>query len=376
MHPEDLLWLGAGLLVGALAAGLVGRGQRHRLRRERDQEHRAALDARAQLQARVGLEAREVERWESASKHLGESFKVQTAAALERLVERSESLEDKRQKDFGSLRGHLEKLDQSTRDLSRHSTTLASALRGSARARGRWGETTLRNLVELSGLAEHVDFIEQHTTDAGLRPDLVVRLPGGALLPIDAKVPLAAFLDAEAATEDSRRQEFLRQHARDLRQHARTLARKNYPEQLPGPIDFTVLFLPGDHFLAAAAAVIPDLMESAMGEGVLITTPVTLLALLRTVRLYWRGETAAEDARELLATALELHRRSSAFGEHLSKVGKGLEQAVRSYNAACGSFDRRLLPWGRRLEELSLSSTEADAMTPPAAVEVEPQRRD
>ncbi|MBC8404709.1 MAG: DNA recombination protein RmuC [Planctomycetes bacterium] len=286
-------------------------------------------------------------------------------ASLELLRKRTEDLEKARSVAYGSLGKQLEDLSQATSKLRSQSESLATALRGSSKARGRWGETTLRNLVEIAGLVEYCDFFEQTTTgDGSARPDLLVRLPGKEFIPIDAKVPLAAYLDAMEAPTQEQRTEHLKTHARDLRQHVRTLGSKDYARGIEGGIDFTVMYLPGDHFLEAAFRFHPNLQDEALAKKVLIATPVTLLALLKTVQLVWRNESVAQNAQKIRDAGLELHSRARVFSDHLSKVGRGLDQAVRSYNSACSSFNSRLMPKARDMEKLTVLSQEAQSLQP------------
>jgi DNA recombination protein RmuC len=193
----------------------------------------------------------------------------------------------------------------------------------------------------------------QETTRDGQRPDFLVLLPGGDAIPVDSKVPMAAFLDAQAEQDPARRKQLLTQHAQDLRGHVRTLEKKDYSASVEGEIDFTVMFLPGDHLLEAAYQVAPDLQEDAMQRKVLIATPVTLLALLRTVSLYWQQEKLARNAKDIVEVARTYHERMRVFTDHLSKAGSGLNTAVKAYNAAVGSFNRKVLPQGRRLEDMA-----------------------
>ncbi|MHC4381099.1 MAG: DNA recombination protein RmuC, partial [Planctomycetota bacterium] len=272
---------------------------------------------------------------------------------LKSLAEQTRELEEARGKAQGALKQQLKDLQDSTRDLSLKSESLTGALRGSSQARGQWGETVLQRVFELAGMQEGMHFRTQETSADGLRPDFLVLLPGGDAIPADSKVPLAAFLDAQAEQDPVRRKEFLLQHARDVQKHVRTLARKEYSAGVEGDVDFTVMFLPGDHLLEAAYQADPRLQEEAMEKGILIATPVTLLALLRTVSLYWRQESLAKNAREIASLAQEYHNRMRKFTEHMAKAGKGLHGAVRSYNDAVSSYSRRVLPQGRRLEELA-----------------------
>lgn len=272
---------------------------------------------------------------------------------LKSLSEQTRELEQQRGKAQGALKQQLDDLLSSTKDLRLKSESLSVALRGSSQARGQWGENVVARVFELAGMTEGMHFRTQETTRDGQRPDFLVLLPGGDAIPVDSKVPMAAFLDAQAEQDPARRKELLARHAQDLRGHVRALEKKDYSASVEGEIDFTVMFLPGDHLLEAAYQVAPDLQEDAMRRKVLIATPVTLLALLRTVALYWQQEKLARNAKDIVAVAREYHDRMRVFTEHLSKAGSGLTSAVKSYNAAVGSFNRKVLPQGRRLEDMA-----------------------
>lgn len=273
-------------------------------------------------------------------------------AKLEQLRVATEALESRRAQAYGSLDQQLKELKTSTQELRTQSEKLSTALRSSSQARGRWGESTLKRLVEMAGMQAHCDFEEQSVSADGQRPDLVVRLPGRGAIPVDAKVPLAAFLDAAGSSDEEVRKARLHQHSLDLKAHVRALASKDYSRSLEGAVDFTVLFVPGEQFLAAAFTDDPELFESALAQRVLIASPVTLLALLRTVRLNWDHVAVEENAREIQKAARELFDRVVVFVRHLSKTGDGLEKAVDSYNAAVNSLQSRVMPAGRRLAEL------------------------
>ncbi|MFQ5749115.1 MAG: DNA recombination protein RmuC [Planctomycetota bacterium] len=292
---------------------------------------------------------------------------------LRELEEKRRTLEERRAKDLGSLKEHLDNLSATTESLGKQSHALETALRGSSQARGRWGELALRNIVELAGMTEHCDFEEQHTTTEGNRPDLVVRLPGGSRIPVDAKVPLSAYLEGLEADEPARREELFRRHAAQVRVHMQALAKRDYTQGLAGQINFTVMFLPGDPILSTAYRYNPDLQLEAMEKGILITTPVTLMAVLRTVGIYWQQEALAENAEAIGKAAKELYERIAIFQEHLSKVGAGLRSAVGNFNKAVGSLERSVLPSGRRLEELQVTDDLRRRMEGAEPVEILPR---
>ncbi len=257
---------------------------------------------------------------------------------------------------------HLPRLEQQTEDLTR-----ALSQPG---ARGRWGELQLRRVVELAGLVEHVDFDLQavHAQDGRtLRPDAVVRLPGGRNLVVDAKTPIDAYLAALAAPAGEA-PEHLRRHARQIRGHIDELARRSYADVVEASPDFTVLFLPGEMMFRAAAEADPELVEYAIGRNVLLTTPLTLVALLKAVAYGWRQETTARNLAAVVGQARELRVRLGKFVKDWSRVGERLDQAVRAYNDALGSYQRRVLVTLRRFEEFGGGGEAGEPLEPPAAL--------
>jgi len=284
-------------------------------------------------------------------------------AALERTEAQVQALERERRDAFASLRTQIETLAGGQAQLQRETRNLVTALRR-PEVRGRWGELTLRRLVELAGLAEHCDFTEQLQVvgDQGaLRPDLVVHMPDARDLVIDAKTPLEAYLAAlDAATEEERAQA-LRRHAQQVETRVRELASKSYWTQFERSPEFAVLFLPGDQFLSAALTERPELLEFALGQSVIIATPSTLIALLKAVAYGWRQSAVAHNAALIRDLGQELYRRLATFNGHLGRMGQRLGSAVEAYNAAVGSLERQVLPQARRFNELGVT---ADAPLP------------
>ncbi len=265
-------------------------------------------------------------------------------------------LESERQSAYTGLHEQVRRLSESQDKLQAETRNLVTALRAPA-TRGRWGEMQLRRVVEMAGMVEHCDFDEQVGVDGDegrLRPDLVVRLPGGKQAVVDAKVPLQAFLDANDATDEAQRKEHLVNHARQLRVHVDALAKKAYWQQFDQSPDFVVAFVPGDPLLAAALENDPSLLEHAVAHHVLLATPTTLIALLRSVAYGWQQEALAENAREVQRMGRDLYKRISTFGDHLARTGRGLNTAVDAYNKAVGSLERQVLPQARRFQELGL----------------------
>jgi DNA recombination protein RmuC len=332
-HVEDA--------VGNLARKALSENSEQFLRQAKEQF--AALDQKAQGE----LEKRKTE-IEGLLKPLSENLgKLETSAKL---------IEEKRDKAYGSLESHLQKLMATTDSLQKSSNSLATALRGSSQARGRWGELALKNVAELAGMTEHCDFDLQQVVGE-LRPDMVVRLPGGGQIPVDAKVPLTAFLDAtEGEKTPEQRTELLKQHATALRGHVVALSKKDYARELGGKTDYTVLFVPADPILAAAFEYDPDLQNFAMRLKILVATPVTLVGLLRTVAIYWRQESIEKNAEEVADAARELYERVALFADHLEGIGKGVASSLLAYNKAVSSFESRVVPSGQRLDKLEVAA--------------------
>lgn len=280
--------------------------------------------------------------------------------ALTKTDERLTRLDEQRLKSDASLKQHLELLARQTTGLNDQTEKLVRSLKA-PHVRGRWGELQLRRVVELAGMSAHCDFEEQVQTGADeegnrLRPDMLVRLPGERCIVVDAKASLANYLEAIEAETDERRADRFKAHARDLRKRVDDLASKSYPARLKErdvTPDFTVLFVPGDQFLSAALLEAPDLLEHAASRGVILTTPATLIALLKAVSFGWAQATLEEDAREILHLGAELHDRLATLTEHLSGVGLNLRRSVNAFNKAVGSMEARVLPSARKIKDLA-----------------------
>ena len=279
-------------------------------------------------------------------------------SALERTEAQVQALERDRREAFITLRTQIETLAGGQAQLQRETRNLVTALRR-PEVRGRWGELTLRRLVELAGLTAHCDFTEQLQVvgeEGALRPDLVVHLPEARDLVIDAKTPLDAYLAALDAPTEEERLQALRRHAQQVETRVRELAAKSYWTQFERSPEFAVLFLPGDQFLSAALAERPELLESALAQSVIIATPSTLIALLKAVAYGWRQSAVAQNAAQIRDLGQELYRRLSTFNGHLGRMGQRLATAVEAYNAAVGSLERQVLPQARRFNELGVTA--------------------
>lgn len=273
---------------------------------------------------------------------------------LDRLSDQMVELDRERASWQGEFRRHLSELQQETRGLS-------TALRR-PQVRGRWGELHLRRAVELAGLVDRCDFTEQlRVADGALRPDLVVHLVGGRQVVVDAKVPLDAYLDATTTDDAGRRDDALVRHARQLRQHVDALSSKAYWRALPESPEFVVLFVPAESCLAVALETDRDLIEYAAQKHVVLASPTTLIALLRTVAHGWRHEALADQAREIHRLGRDLHDRLATLSGHLDGVGRSLTAAVGHYNSAVGSLESRVLVSARRFRDLAVTDADLEA---------------
>ncbi len=278
-------------------------------------------------------------------------------------------LEKEREGAYQGLKEKIEQLHQSYLQLQSSTSTLASALKSPV-ARGRWGELQLRRVVELAGMVEHVDFDEQIEA-GGIRPDMIVYLPNKGRLPVDAKVPLDAYLRSIEADSESERQKFLKQHAKAIKQRVKDLGQKQYWKHFDETPDLVIMFVPNESFLAAGFEYDADIYEFAMKQRVLIATPVTLLALLKAVTYGWQQVQMAENAKKIAQQGKELYSRFGAFIEHLISLRKNLSDAVESYNKTIGSWDHRIIPAIRRLKELGVDT--GQEVTEISAIDEHPQ---
>ncbi len=268
-------------------------------------------------------------------------------------------IEEARATAYGAIHNAIAEVKQGQERVSGEAAKLVHALRGAPKARGRWGEHQLRRVLEMAGLSPHVDFAEEvsvETEDGRQRPDAVIRLPGERVLVIDAKCSLNSYQDAlDAPDEDARRMHLLA-HARALRVHVDTLGRKSYAEQFGDSLDFVIMFVPGENFLAAALEADQDLFETAFQRRVLLASPTNLIAIARTVAMVWQQEKAAADAQKIAALGKQLYDRLATMGEHVARLGKALEAANGTYNKMVGSLESQVMTSAHRLGEHAIEA--------------------
>lgn len=318
---------------------------------------------------------------ESAQKDLGtrqqgiEALLKPLGNRLSEFERQVRELETKREGAYRAVLHEVKSLAEGQSQLSDETGKLAKALRRPD-VRGRWGEMRLRRVLEMAGLLDHVDFEEQVTlaTESGpLRPDVIVRLPGGRSLVVDAKTPLDAYLDTVEAGDDAARREAVARHVRQIHNHIDQLSSKEYWKQLPDTPDFVVMFIPAESLLAVAAETDRGLFERAFQKGVLISTPTTLIALAKSVAHGWRQQQATKEARAVADAGERLHKRLATFARHLEAVGKNLGRAMEHHNRSIGSFEQMLLPAARKFEELKVVPAGSEiASVPPREEAVRP----
>jgi DNA recombination protein RmuC len=380
------------ILVLALAAVAVFlRRDRERTRAELKAMSLDVLSATSETLAQSAAEARRADEARAQGEMARRTEEIKglvrpVAEKLGRMESEIGRLERERREAQGELGQMLRQLGEGVGSLRQETGNLVSALKRPS-TRGSWGEIQLRNVVEMAGMVAHCDFVEQSTIRTGegaLRPDMLVRLPAGKIVVVDAKVPLDAYLASLEAREEPERELHTARHARQTREHITKLASKGYQRQFESSPEFVVMFVPSDGIYQAALAADPALIEYGVQQQVLMATPTTLIGLLWAVHYGWRQELIAESAREIAESARELHRRLGRFVEPLAKVGRQLDSAVGSYNEAVGSFDLRVMPQVRRIEQAGAASdrmvatpagVEATARAITALPEPEPQEQ-
>ena len=357
----------------------------------RDAAHDAQIAQLTQAQAALTAQFREVgqamlgeaqkafldradARFRESEATAGQNLKALLQPVHERLEKYEtevKKVETERQSAFGMLQGQIESMRAQSERVSSEAAKLVNALRNAPKARGRWGEQQLRNVLESCGLSEHADFQTEVSVDGGeagrLRPDVVVKVPGGQSLVIDAKVSLNAYQDAFGAVDEVEKTAHLAAHAAAMKAHVNALGAKAYWNQFDDTPDFVVMFVPGEHFLAAALDHDHELWDYAFERKVLLATPTNLIAIARTVAAVWRQEKLANQAREIAMLGKELYARMSVMGSHIARVGKNLDQATGAYNAFVGSFESQVLTQAKRFEALDIETGGREIPTLPVA---------
>ena len=283
--------------------------------------------------------------------------------SLDKVDEKIVALERVREQAYGEIRQQFSHMAEVQAQLRNETANLVKALR-QPHVRGRWGEVQLRRVVEMAGMLRHCDFVEQESAEDTegrlMRPDVLVRLPGGRQIVVDSKAPISAYLDAHEATDDETRRLKIREHSQLVRSHLQALARKTYWEQFQPTPEFVVMFIPGEAFCSAALEADPELLDSAFGQNVIIASPASLMALLKAAAYGWRQESIADNARAISQLGQELHKRIGDMAEHLNRLGRAMETATGAYNAAIGSFESRVSVSARKFKELGATSQEAE----------------
>ncbi|MGN6287907.1 MAG: DNA recombination protein RmuC [Sphingopyxis terrae] len=409
-------WLFAGRQAGGLKAERDGLAERFRIavtdlaaeaearksadiqlasllaeQRARDAAHDAQIAQLKEAQAALTAQFREVgqamlgeaqknfleradQRFRQSEESAGQNLKALLQPVHERLAKYEEAVgkvEAERRDAFGLLHGQIAAMREGTERVSSEAAKLVNALRNAPKARGRWGEQQLRNVLESCGLSEHADFQTEVSVADGeggrLRPDVVVKVPGGQSLIIDAKVSLNAYQDAFGAVDEAEKTAHLAAHAAAMKAHVNTLGAKAYWNQFDDTPDYVVMFVPGEHFLAAALDHDAELWDYAFERKVLLATPTNLIAIARTVAAVWRQEKLAGQAREIAALGKELYVRMATMGGHIARVGKNLDQATGAYNAFVGSFESQVLTQAKRFEALDVETGDKEIPVLPVA---------
>ena len=281
---------------------------------------------------------------------------------LDKLNAQTQQLEVKREGAYAQLGQQLVKLGEDQASLQQAATTLSSALRNT-RTTGKWGEIVLRRVVELAGMTEHCDFTEQHTQDDS-RPDLIVHLPNGRKIIVDAKTTMSSFHDAADTADESLRQQKLKDHAKNIRIQALGLAKRRYEKDFEDSIDLTVCFIPGDVYYFAALQADPNLFEDAAEKNIIFATPTTLIALLKAAAFGWQQDSMRREAKEILKQAQVVYDRLTTATGHLAGLGNNLNKSVESYDKLIGSLERNVFPAARRMKELGIGGDEISSLVP------------
>ena len=385
----NLLFLGLGLGLGLLVGRLAN--QQTKAEKIRLEERLAATDGNQELmaaqmeavasrvsrqnsedflklaEARLGKVNAEAEKEHIIRRNEIEALLEPMSKSLEDLEKFSKDLEKERIGAYAGIKRQIETLGDRADKLGTEASNLSTALRKSSNVRGDWGEVALRNLLEMAGMTKHTDFLEQKGA-GGLIPDMVVRLPGDGAIPIDAKTSGKHYLEALELEEGDARKAKLALHAKAMRERVTDLTRKEYLSKVTGRAEFVVMFVPSEALISVAFEVDPALHADAMDRGVVITSPASMIALLRTAALYWQQVRFAEEARDVVEVSREFYKRMAVWSGHFAEVGKRLDKATEFYNKAVGSWEKNVLPQGRLLEDLDIATNLPKNLTEPEAV--------
>ena len=318
---------------------------------------------------KFAVEQKEAEKILEARKIEVENLIKPLLTEMEKMSKTNIEIEKDREGAYQAIKRQLKDLGEKTESLGVRTTALSTALTTSGQARGNWGEMKLRRLFEMAGMSEQVDFFEQETIQGGGRPDYIVRLPQQGVIPIDSKATGEHFLHAVELDPGPEQDARLNQHAKAMKGRIKELGAKAYQESIEGDFDHVIMFIPSEAMAAAAFTTDPEMLDYAMSKSVLIATPVTMLGLLRTVALYWQQHALAEGAREIYEVSREMYKRINTLIEHMLKVGSHLDKAGKSYNDAMRSYESRVLPQGRRLDELKVSETLQNSLPEPKEID-------
>ncbi len=290
---------------------------------------------------------------------------------ITKLENENKEMERARNQAYGDIKQHVQQMIAGAEKLGKEANIMSTALTKSANVRGNWGEISLTNILEMSGLREGIDYVEQDTQSDGKRPDFIINIPGGGRVPIDAKATGKKFLESIEESDDDTRSVLLQQHASAMKERVKELKSKGYRDSVDGDVEAVVMFVPSEALLAITFDFERDLHEFAMKNDILIASPVSLLALLRTIAFQWRQVEQAQNTREAVEICRELYSRFATWSEHYQKVGDNLKSAIQTYNKSVGSYQTKINPQVRRLNEIRLNEDLNKEIAGPSSIDLE-----